>query len=79
MTWQKHKQEIQIMKDKNTIINELVANAADTMAAKGDELLMMAQIYADQGRQEMSDAVRESAAPIFAAVELIRERSGSWA
>lgn len=67
------------MKDKNTIINEIMANAADIMEAKLDYIELVAKQFEDKGNAEQAARCRKDIPRIKAAVELMREYGGCWA
>lgn len=67
------------MKDKNTIINEIVGNAADVMAAKLDFNECVAEQMERKGNTDVASRLRAQNARIADAVALMREFGGCWA
>jgi len=67
-----------ILKSANTILNELVDSAADVMEAKIDHLEWLAHTFAAKDDNERLAKVRADLPAMKAAVEIMREYSGSW-
>ncbi len=67
------------MKDKYTIINEMVLNTAHVMESKADEKEIIAQQYEEDGNEIKAQLWREDIERIKDAVELIRKYAGCWA
>lgn len=66
-------------KDKNTIINQLVGNAADVMENKMDYNEIVAEMMDEKGDHACAKRLRDMNTNIAAAVELMRENGGCWA
>lgn len=66
------------MKCKNTIIAEMVLNAACVMEDKAEFLEILAEQY-DDTDAERAARIRKDIPRILEAVELIREFGGCWA
>lgn len=67
------------MKDKNRIINEMVANTADVLEAKAEEVECIAEQYEAKGDIERATDWRKDLPAIRSAVEIMRLRAGCWA
>ena len=67
------------MIDKNSILNRLVEDAASLMEAKAEYIELVAEQFDEKGDKERAATWREDIPKINAAVELMRERAGSWA
>ena len=66
------------MKDRHTILNEMVLNVADIMEAKAEYLELVAQQYEESGNIERAEEWRKDLPKIREAVALIRSKSGCW-
>lgn len=66
------------MKDRHTILNEMVLNVADIMEAKAEYLELVAQQYEEDGNIERAEEWRKDLPKIQEAVALIRSKSGCW-
>ena len=66
-------------RDKNTIINELVDNAAEVMEAKAEYNELVAEQFEKKGDMERVQRLREINTRIADAVALMRDWAGSWA
>ena len=67
------------MKCKNTILNELVANAAELMENHADYNEIVAEQFEEKGDMERVERLRRLNKRIAEAVELMREYAGCWA
>lgn len=65
-------------KGKDTIINEMVVNAADVMEAKAEYFEMVAAQFDEKGDTVTAAHWRRHIPGIVAAVALIRENAGCW-
>lgn len=64
------------LRDKNTIINELVSCVSDILEQKAAELRTIADMHSSQ---TLAISLLSEASEIEAAVNLLRRRDGSWA
>jgi len=67
------------MKDKNRIINEMVASVADVLEAKAEELSILADIYTASGKTSEAWKTAGEIPEIRSAIKLLRSRAGTWA
>jgi hypothetical protein len=67
------------MKDKNTILNEMVEHAAGIMENKMDELTILVSIYREKGDEVRASHWEEEVRKIDECVVFMRERGGCWA
>lgn len=67
------------MKDKHTILNELVANAGEVMAAKAEYLDTVADQFKASGRTQEEAYWRRLAERARLGAEIIKEQAGCWA
>lgn len=67
------------MKDKNTIINDMVMAVADIMEAKAHENDCIIELLLETGVVDKFNRLREKNARIMEAIDLIRENEGCWA
>lgn len=67
------------MKDRNRIINEMVASATDVMEAKAQEMELIAQQFDAKGDVGRAEFFREDVREIREAVKLMRKLDGCWA
>lgn len=65
--------------DKHTIINHIVAHAADIMEAKVEHLEDLVEVFREKGDTERVQSVGRDIEPMKAAVALMREYGGCWA
>ncbi len=67
------------IKDKNTIINEMVWNTADIMEANAKYHELVAEQYDSKGETGEAAYWRKDIKAMMQAVELIRKLAGCWA
>ena len=65
-------------KDKNSIINQIVSNAADVMEAKAEEEEMIADLFEGKGDHERASKLRDRIKCTTEAVALMRANAGCW-
>lgn len=63
-------------RDKITIINEMLANSADIMEAKAEELVSISEYYRDNCDFDRAFKINTEVTKIMEAVAVIRERLG---
>lgn len=66
------------MKDKNTIINQMIMNAADVMEAKIEYNEIVVEMFEEKGDTERVKNLRDLNVRIAAAIATIRENDGCW-
>ena len=67
------------MKDKNTIVNEMVENTTDIMEEKAQFCQCVADQYVEKGDTIRAEHWSGEAQAIMEVVKFIRERGGCWA
>lgn len=68
------------MRDKNTIINRMVDDAAEVMEAKAEyDELVIGQLVGNPAKAETVAILRERVKKTREAVALMRDNAGCWA